>query len=206
MSNLQILLALACAASCANLILILATRRPVVFLTSYVLEIAALLVAPVLVSLNHHRTRASSSVILLFWPLYTLGVLVWARTSLTISPVALLPVVILRCAVTLLGLAAFAVECYGPEFATEDRPDYFVKGHVESPLLTANIFSKWSFMWMDRLMQKGASEYITEDDLPALLPHDEASQLGDRLKKAMNKQYVYHAPCLSYTPSRECRG
>ncbi|KAL1943159.1 hypothetical protein VTO73DRAFT_4830 [Trametes versicolor] len=182
-----ILLALACAASCANLILILATHRPVVFLASYVLEIAALLVAPVLVSLNHHRTRASSSVILLFWPLYTLGVLVWARTSLTISPVALLPVVILRCAVTLLGLAAFAVECYGPEFATEDRPEYFVKGHVESPLLTANIFSKWSFMWMDRLMQKGASEYITEDDLPALLPHDEASQLGDRLKKAMNK-------------------
>lgn len=171
MSNLQILLALACAASCANLILILATHRPVVFLASYVLEIAALLVAPVLVSLNHHRTRASSSVILLFWPLYTLGVLVWARTSLTISPVALLPVVILRCAVTLLGLAAFAVECYGPEFATEDRPEYF--------------------MWMDRLMQKGASEYITEDDLPALLPHDEASQLGDRLKKAMNKQYVY---------------
>lgn len=161
-----------------------------VFLASYVLEIAALLVAPTLVSLNHLRTRASSSVILLFWPVYAIAIVVWARTSLTISPVALLPVVVIRCVVALLGLAAFALECYGPEFTDEDRPEHFVKGHVESPLLTANIFSKWSFMWMDTLMQKGASEYITEDDLPALVPQDEAGQLGDRLKRAMKKQYV----------------
>ncbi|KAI0629229.1 metal resistance protein YCF1 [Trametes polyzona] len=181
------LLALACAASCANLILIVVTRRPVVFIASYALEIAALLISPALVSLNHHRTRTSSSIVLLFWPIYTLAILVWARTSLSISPVALLPVVIIRSAVTLLGLAAFALECLGPEFTEEDRPEHLVKGHVESPLLTANIFSKWSFMWMDTLMQKGASEYITEDDLPALVPQDEAGALGDRLKKAMQK-------------------
>ncbi|KAH9852113.1 metal resistance protein YCF1 [Lenzites betulinus] len=182
-----ILLALACAASCANLILISVTRRPVVFIASYALEAAALLVSPFLVYLNHLRTRASSSLVLLFWPIYTLGIIVWARTSLTISPVALLPVVLIRSAVVLLGLATFALECLGPEFTDEDRPEHFVKGHVESPLLTANIFSIWSFSWMDTLMQKGSSEYITEDDLPALVPSDEASALGDRLKKAMDK-------------------
>ncbi|KAI0763773.1 metal resistance protein YCF1 [Trametes elegans] len=181
------LLSLACASSCANLILIIVTHRPVVFIGSYVLEVAALLVSPFLVSLNHRRTRASSSLVLLFWPIYALAVIVWARTSLTISPTGLLPVVILRCAVTLLGLGAFALECLGPEFTDEDRPEHIVKGHVESPLLTANIFSKWSFMWMDKLMKKGASEYITEDDLPALVPQDESGALGDRLKSAMEK-------------------
>ncbi|KAI0819664.1 metal resistance protein YCF1 [Trametes gibbosa] len=182
-----ILLALACAVSCTNLILIYVTRRPVVFIASYALEATALLVSLVLISFNHTRTRASSSLVLLFWPIYTLGVLVWARTSLTISPVALLPVVLIKSAVTLLGLVAFALECLGPEFTDEDRPEHFVKGHVESPLLTANIFSIWSFSWMDTLMQKGSSAYITEDDLPALVPRDEASALGDRLKHAMDK-------------------
>ncbi|KAI0352362.1 metal resistance protein YCF1 [Trametes cingulata] len=182
-----LLLSLACAASCANLILIFVTRRPVVFVASYALEIVALFISPFLVSLNHLRTRASSSLILLFWPIYALAIVVWARTSLTISPVALLPVVVIRGVVTLLGLAAFALECLGTEFTEEDRPEHFVKGHVESPLLTANIFSKWSFMWMDTLMKKGASEYITEDDLPALVPSDEAGALGERLKKAMRK-------------------
>ncbi|KAI0675473.1 metal resistance protein YCF1 [Trametes maxima] len=183
----RILLGLACATSCANLILIFVTNRQVVCIGSYALEIAALVIAPFHVSSNHRRTRTSSSVVLLFWPIYALAILVWARTILTISSISFLPVVIVRCVVTLLGLAAFALECLGPEFSEEDRPEQFVKGHVESPLLTANIFSKWSFMWMDTLMKKGASEYITEDDLPALVPQDEASALGDRLKKAMSK-------------------
>ncbi|CDO77661.1 hypothetical protein BN946_scf184969.g12 [Trametes cinnabarina] len=182
-----ILLSIACAASCANLGLILVTHRPVVFIGSYILEIAALLISPFLVFNNHLRTRISSSLVLLFWPLYALAILIWARTVLTISPVGFLPVVITRCVVTLVGLAAFALECLGPEFTEEDRPEHFVKGHVESPLLTANIFSRWSFSWMDKLMQKGAREYITEDDLPALVPQDEAGALGERLKRAMKK-------------------
>lgn len=89
----------------------------------------------------------------------------------------------------LLGLSAFALECLGPEFSSEDGPQD-TTGRAESPLLTANIFSKWCFSWMDRLMKKGTTEYITEKDLPGLVPPDEASALGSRLTKVMEKQCV----------------
>lgn len=181
------LLSLACAASCADLIYILATNRPTSFLASYVLEVVALFVAPFLTYLNHYRTRTSSAILLLFWPVYALAVLIWGRTALTISPHGLLPVVALRSVVVVLGFVAFALECLGPEI---DEPEYCDKGHAESPLLTANIFSQWSFSWMNKLMKKGATEYITENDLPGLRPKDEAAELGNRLKNGMEKQYV----------------
>ncbi|TBU30707.1 metal resistance protein YCF1 [Dichomitus squalens] len=181
------LLSLAFIASCANLILILATRKQVAFLPSYALEIASLSCALILSWQNHYRARTSSSLLLLFWPVYAAATIVWARTSLTISPNGALPVVIGRGVVAIFGLVAFALECLGPEFSPEDSPEPLVKGHVESPLLTANIFSKWCFSWMNKLMKKGATEYITENDLPGLVPSDEASALGSRLVKALDK-------------------
>ena len=66
-----------------------------------------------------------------------------------------------------------------------------MKGHVESPLLTANVFSIWTFSWMSGLMKKGAKSYITEDDLPSLVPRDESPNLGHRLQNAMRRQYVF---------------
>ena len=143
-----------------------------------------------LTTLNHYRSRTSSSVLLLFWPVYALAILVWTRTALAVSPATLPPVVAIRAIVTLLGLAAFALECLGPEFSPEDSPEQLEKGHAESPLLTANIFSQWSFSWMNKLMKKGALEYITESDLPGLRPSDETTALGDRLQKAMKRQCV----------------
>ena len=190
----QACLSLAFIASCANLILILAARRRVAFLPSYALEIGALLAAPFLSWQNHYRTRTSSSLLLLFWPVYAAAVIVWSRTALTISPNGSHPVVFGKGVVAFCGLAAFALECLGPEFTPEDGPGQFVKGHVESPLLTANIFSKWSFGWMNKLMKKGATEYITENDLPGLVPSDEASALGNRLMGAMERQYVFTLP------------
>ncbi|OBZ66416.1 Metal resistance protein YCF1 [Grifola frondosa] len=41
--------------------------------------------------------------------------------------------------------------------------------------------------WMSSLMKKGASEYITEGDLPSLLPQDESPALGRKLKRQMSK-------------------
>ncbi|KAI0731222.1 metal resistance protein YCF1 [Earliella scabrosa] len=182
-----LLLSLAWIASCANLILALVSHRPIAFLPSYVLEIGALFAALVLTTLNHYRSRTSSSVLLLFWPVYALAILVWTRTALAVSPATLPPVVAIRAIVTLLGLVAFALECLGPEFSPEDTPEQLEKGHAESPLLTANIFSQWSFSWMNKLMKKGALEYITESDLPGLRPSDETTALGDRLQKAMKR-------------------
>lgn len=189
----QILLSLACAASCTNFILVLATRRPVAVIQSYVLEALALLVTPILTLLSHYRTRSSSNLLLLFWPLYAFGLVAWGRTVLSLAYNAFVPVLALRCAVAVLGLLAFGLECLGPEFTPEDRPASPEKGQVESPLLTANLFSIWTFSWMSGLMKKGASTFITEDDLPSLVPEDESASLGRRLQKALKKQYVLYS-------------
>jgi len=85
----------------------------------------------------------------------------------------------LKCAVLALGIISFALECLGPE-------QMDVAMH-ENPVATANIFSIWSFGWMTPLMKKGASEYITENDLPDLLPKDGATKLGDDLKQTLDK-------------------
>ncbi|KAH9935900.1 metal resistance protein YCF1 [Epithele typhae] len=182
-----LLLFLAFAVGCANLTLRFVTKSPVTFLPSYVLEIATLLIAPVLAYLNHYRARTSSSILLLFWPTYALAFAVWTRTALTVSYDANIHLVAARGAITGLGLVAWIVECFGPEFTPEDGPEELIHGHVESPLLTANIFSKWGFGWMNALMQKGAKDYITEKDLPALVPQDESAVLGEKLTKAMHK-------------------
>ncbi|TFY68212.1 hypothetical protein EVJ58_g1149 [Rhodofomes roseus] len=163
------------------------THRPVAVVQSYVLDVLALLVAPFLTYLNHHRTRSSSTLLLLFWPLYTICVLVWTRTVAVTELHAFLPVLSLKCAAAALGLAAFALENLGVEFSPEDKPALPEKGHIQSPLLTANVFSVWTFSWMSGLMKKGAKAYITEDDLPSLVPKDEAANLGRKLHDALQK-------------------
>lgn len=45
-------------------------------------------------------------------------------------------------------------------------------------------------------MKKGASDFITEDDLFPLVPSDESFNLGNDLKQAMEKQYV--TPFISH--------
>jgi hypothetical protein len=98
------------------------------------------------------------------------------------------PIVALRWGIGGLGIVAFALECLGPEFRAE--PDDKPRLNPESPLLTANIFSVWTFAWLTSLMKKGAKQYITEDDLPELVPEDESTKLGQKLQRAMRKQYV----------------
>ena len=175
---------------------VLATKRPVALAQFYVLEIVALCFTPLLVYLNHYRTRTSSSLILLFWPTFVAALLIWARTLYLSNFVANRVVLALQAVVALCGITAFGLECLGPEFSKEDYPEPYVKGHVESPLLTANVFSMWTFSWMSGLMKKGAKSYITEDDLPSLVPQDESPNLGHRLQNSMRRQYVSIVPML----------
>ena len=39
-------------------------------------------------------------------------------------------------------------------------------------------------------MRKGASQFITESDLPPMIPEDESGALGDELQNARKKQWV----------------
>lgn len=185
----QVLLALALADSAANVSIIIATKRPVALLQPYILEVLALALALPLTYYNHHRTRTSSSLILLFWPLYTLASLVWVRTALVSNATAFRVVFYLKASTLLLGFTAFFIECLGSTYGPEDvPPSEHGDGHVESPLLTANLFSIWTFAWMSELMKKGAKTFITEDDLPSLLPQDEAANLGKKLQASIKKQ------------------
>ncbi|KAI0065635.1 metal resistance protein YCF1 [Artomyces pyxidatus] len=179
-----VLLALASATSVA--VTALATyRSEASTLPSYILEPVALAILPVFTYLNHTRTRRSSTTLLLFWPIYTVALIVWSRTTLHhLHHIPLL--VCLRWMVGGFGLISFCLECLGPEYHDHSRDDPSEE-NAESPLLTANIFSVWTFGWITALMKKGATQYITEDDLPRLLPRDESAKLGHDLSVAMKK-------------------
>ncbi|KAI0091755.1 metal resistance protein YCF1 [Irpex rosettiformis] len=194
-----IFLTLAVIASTANLGLIIVTKRPVTFIQPYILEVIALITLLPLTYLNHYRTRTSSSLVLLFWPTYTLAILVWGRTT-WISNFSVFRLVFhLKNATLLLGLVSLGLECLGSTFAPEDTPkSEHGEGHVESPLLTANLYSIWTFGWMSSLMQKGAKTYITEDDLPSLVPQDESVNLGKKLQDALKTKGLFKALCVAY--------
>lgn len=180
----QALFGLAFFSSCTNLILVYIQHIRVPVRQSYVLEVVALAVGTVLTYLAHTRTRKSSSILLLFWPAYTVGFVIWTRTQFTTMNSEILPVLGFKCAVVALGILSLRLECLGPEQVDPLKH--------ENPVLTANIFSIWTFGWMTPLMKKGASDYITEEDLPDLLPEDAATKLSDDLKKALDKQYVLY--------------
>lgn len=178
----------------SDLIIVLILRENVAITQTYILELIAFAVLPFLTYANHTKTRSSSTILLLFWPAYLAYLAIWTRTLVATHTTHDLQVPFaIRWAICGVGLLAFAVECMGPEY----KPENFAEDGTliaESPLVTANIFSVWTFEWMTPLMKKGVSQFITEDDLPPLLPRDESEKLGEDLQVAMKNQYV---PCFS---------
>jgi ATP-binding cassette, subfamily C (CFTR/MRP), member 1 len=156
----------------------------VYFFPSFILEVTALLILPLLIYLNHTRTRRSSTIALIFWLTYIPAHLVWTRTTLDVG-VSHTPISTFRWGICGLSVVAFALECLGPEFRPE--PDNKPRLNPESPLLTANIFSVWTFSWLSSLMKQGVRQVITEDDLPEMVPEDETTKLGQKLQRATKK-------------------
>lgn len=95
------------------------------------------------------------------------------------------------------GIAAFAVEYLGPEIGQAISLD---EAEVirEHPSITANVFSIWTFGWMTPLMKRGATQFITETDLPSLPPKEEVSNLGNRLNAALEKHTLWKALFAAY--------
>jgi hypothetical protein len=157
---------------------------------SYILEPLALLPAIFLTHANHKRTRTSSSTLLLFWPTYTVALLIWGRTLATIYSGNISDIIVplaLRFGVLLFGLFSFALELIAPKFEL-DIDDEVDETHVENPIISANIFSRWSFGYMTPTLRKGAKDYITDKDLPSLLKEDQAAELGQKLTDALAKR------------------
>ena len=151
------------------------------FRPSYILEPIAILAATILTHFNHVHTRTSSTILLLFWPIYAVIFGIWSRTYIEQHGIRGSVLFALRCSSLLLGLISFALECLGTEFDDETNAR-------ESPILRANVFSIWFFGWMTPLMKRGVKQFITEADLPPLPPKDESVQLGKDLEHAMSRQ------------------
>jgi len=158
----------------------------VTFFPLLALEAIAFVALLLLTYMSHTRTRRSSTIALLFWPAYVSALLIWSRTTLGVVRSERPPVLALRWGIGALGFIAFALECLGPEYCSEADSTPLL--NPESPLLAANIFSVWTFGWLTPLIKRGARQFITEDDLPELVPEDEASKLGESLQRAMKNQ------------------
>jgi ATP-binding cassette, subfamily C (CFTR/MRP), member 1 len=88
---------------------------------------------------------------------------------------------------TVLSLAV----AYGGECVSPDIRDSAIRLDIpekESPLSTANIYSRWLFSWITPLMKLGARKYITEGDLDGLLSRDANAELGHKLEAARKHQ------------------
>ncbi|KAH9000229.1 P-loop containing nucleoside triphosphate hydrolase protein [Lactarius akahatsu] len=191
------ILALISLISVANIVVTSIDPRWVTFFPFLVLEAIAFLALLLLTYMSHTRTRRSSTIALLFWLAYFAALLIWSRTTLGVVRSPLPPIFALRWGIGALGLIAFALECLGPEYYSE--PDRTPRMNPESPLLTANIFGVWTFGWLTPLIKKGARQFITEDDLPELVPEDEASKLGQSLQRAMkDHKSLWTALFVSY--------
>ena len=120
--------------SIANvLFIVFHPHNPVPVLYSYLLEPFALASILIFTQFNHTRTRSSSTILLIFWPLYIAAIAAWARTVIIGNLDSFLVTLSIKCATLGLATVAFGFECRGPEF--EDNYD--------SPILTANVYSIW---------------------------------------------------------------
>jgi ATP-binding cassette subfamily C (CFTR/MRP) protein 1 len=152
---------------------------------SYILKPLALLFAIFLTRTNHEQTRTSSSTPLLFWLAHTVGLLIWGRTLIAIHSENVSNIVIplaLRSAVTMFGLFSFTLELLAPKF-DPDSNKANDKTHVQSLLISTNIFGKWSFDYLPPILKKGAKEYITDKDLPSLIKPQNCVRLDAALAK-----------------------
>ncbi|KAI9440473.1 P-loop containing nucleoside triphosphate hydrolase protein [Lactarius indigo] len=191
------ILALVSLISATNIVFTSIDSRWVTFFPFLVLEAVAFLALLLLTYMSHTRTRRSSTIALLFWLAYFAALLIWSRTTLGVTRSPLPLAFALRWGIGSLGLIAFALECLGPEYCSE--PDSTPRLNPESPFLTANIFSVWTFGWLTPLIKKGARQFITEDDLPELVPEDEASKLGQSLQRSMkDHKSLWTALFVSY--------
>lgn len=193
MKSAQILLGLSCLCMVVNSVAIF-SHEPSSRTLLEAVEPLVLFSLLLLTVKNHHRSRRSSTIVLLFWPIYVVESLIWVHVHIPSDLSRLRPNFYLRCTTLVLGVLSWALECLGTE-RTE-------KG--ENPILTANVYSKWFYIYLTPLMEKGSKEYLTEEDLPPLTQEDKAGRLGGDLKRAKAKQcvilYMLYRPFLKMAP------
>jgi hypothetical protein len=150
-------------------------------------QAVAFLVLPVLTKREYLRTRRSSTLLLVFWPLYILFYGTWLRTSLATGWFEKHPTELgLSTTVASIGFVLWAIECVGPEHVPGAYHP-IGKDVNESPFQIANVYSRWFFHWMDGLMKLGSKRPLEEEDVYVLGPEDQADVLADKLERATEK-------------------
>ncbi|KAG9023908.1 hypothetical protein FS837_005575, partial [Tulasnella sp. UAMH 9824] len=130
---------------------------------------------------NHTKTRRSLTIVLGFFPVYIVAQAQWIKTSYESNGYTLTPLAAVISGLIGVAFLANLLECKGPERA-EDLEE------KENPYVTANFYSRMFFSWMTPLMSTGASRFITEEDMYALVVNDQSKNLGDRLQEYWDRQ------------------
>ncbi|KAF8317395.1 hypothetical protein DL93DRAFT_2125118 [Clavulina sp. PMI_390] len=157
------------------------------------LTIIAFVVAAWLTRVNHLYTRRSSTILLVFYPLFFGAQLTAIRTSAAFLSHSTRGIRVaefaLSIALTALTFVVWMLECVGPEM--DEMVDGFVNVEEkvkESPYVTANIYSRLAFYWMTPLMKLGSERYIVQEDLDDLGEDDSSENLGKRLQYYWDKE------------------
>lgn len=190
-----ILLIIAFSISLENLVYVVLDHTRVPVFQSYILEPLALLPTIFLAHINHKQTRTSSSTLLFFWPTYAVAVSIWGRTIITVYSEDLNSFLVplsMRFGVVVFGLLSFVFELVAPKFE-QHIGEEVDEAHVENPILSANIFSRWTFSYMTPMLKKGSKKHIADRDLPSLPEQDRATELGQRLTAALAKRRSLHS-------------
>ena len=127
-------------------------QPPAVYI-SLLTQALAFLILPALTRHNDLRARRSSTLLLLFWPVYLTGYIIWARTAASINWIHRHQLdFTLASIIAVLGLFHWVLECFGPEHG---KDAYHVpnRDQNESSYQTASVYSRWTFHWMDGLMK-----------------------------------------------------
>ncbi|KAG8854878.1 hypothetical protein FRB96_007278 [Tulasnella sp. 330] len=147
-----------------------------------IIHILAFPASALLTRSNHTKTRRSSSLLSILWPLYITAQLISLRTFFEINNEdAHDRRFILTSVLTGLVTLVFALELKGQELIQDLEKK-------ESPYVVANFYSRMFFQWMTPLMTTGASRFITEEDMYELLPDDQSKVLGERLQNYWDRQ------------------
>lgn len=144
----QVLLSISAILALVHLVLkALTIQQPFtnIHLLPAILHLASLPMLMLLAIQNHHHSLRSSSIILLFWPIYVVAIAVYMRTRIAMislgqnhsagwgswdSPLAKASLAMFLASVSF-GALAWVVECWGPEeggIVLGDEVDYKTKG------------------------------------------------------------------------------
>ncbi|KAK9477858.1 P-loop containing nucleoside triphosphate hydrolase protein [Lipomyces japonicus] len=160
-----------------------------------VLNFFALIVALYLHHVEYNRSRVPNGVLLFYW----LFVIIqdFARLIGFVNREAHLrnPGFLSTFGFSfILSIVVFLIELVVPK--KKSAYEALVDELDESPLDTANVFSRLTFSWMSPLMKLGYKTYLTDDDLPGLAKGDKTGDCRSRFEKYWNRQKDTDKPSM----------